>query len=137
MVTLANAARSRLCTHMDIQEALRRSSLYNPDMHKRIYARCTSAVPEAAAEPQRNARTAPSSVVTRARRKGDTELHRLRRPPPPLLPAGAGARRQDKARVVEEVSCAPVDQHWRPRRSIGYAELHLDLRAATERTHDA
>ena len=46
MVTLANAARSRLCTHMDIQEALRWSSLYNPDMLKRISARCTSAVPE-------------------------------------------------------------------------------------------
>ena len=50
MVTLANAARSRLCTHMDIQEALRWSSLYNEDMLKRISASYTSAVPQAAAE---------------------------------------------------------------------------------------
>ena len=71
MVTLASAARSRLCTHMDIQEALRWSSLYNPDMHKRISARCTSAVPEAAAELQRNARTAPSSVPPTCAAKGD------------------------------------------------------------------
>ena len=69
MVTLANAARSRLCTHMDIQEALRWSSLYNKHMLKRISSRCTSAVPGPGAETQRNARTAPSSVPTHVRRK--------------------------------------------------------------------
>ena len=38
-------------THGHVQEALRRSSLYNPDIGKHISARCTSAVPEAGAEP--------------------------------------------------------------------------------------
>jgi hypothetical protein len=56
---------------MDIQEALRWSSLYNEDMLKRISARCTYAVPQAAAELQRIARTAPSSGATHMRRKGD------------------------------------------------------------------
>ena len=37
----------------------------------RISARCTSAVPEAAAEPQRNAHTAPSSVPHTHAAKGD------------------------------------------------------------------
>ena len=118
-------------THMDKQEALRRSSQHNEHMHKRISSRCTPDVPGSGAEPQRNARTAPSSVATHTHAaKATKEQHRLRRPPPPLLPAAAAARRQEQSLEVEEVSCAPGDQQRRPRRSIGHGELHL--RAATE-----
>ena len=101
MVTLVNIARSRLCTHMDIQEALRRSSLYNPDIGKRISARCISAVPEAAAELQRNARTAPTSASTHMRRNAqrrqksciDFDGRRCRCCPQLLVPGGRSKHR--------------------------------------------
>ena len=67
---------------------------------------------------------------TRAPQKATRELHRLRRPPLPLLPTAAAARRQQQAQATDEVFCALGDQQRRPRRSIGHGELHL--RAATE-----
>ena len=99
---------------------------------------CSSASHRAAHPPCRDQEQRRSA--TRARRlqvfphtcaaKGDTELHRLRRPPLPLLPTAAAARRQQQALVPEEVSCAHGDQQRRPRRPIGHGEVHL--RAATE-----
>ena len=75
---------------------------------------CSSASRLAAHTPCRKQQQ--SCSASRARRlpvvphtcaaKATRELHCLRRPPLPLLPTAASARRQEQAQAPEEVSCA-------------------------------